>query len=319
MKMPTNHYCSMTNGFAVILDIHFGKKCNIRLDNTEDVIEQKLTEILEYCLNNKVRYIIIAGDVFDNCSIDRKTFMKAYNIFKKFKDNGIHVFTIYGNHDEYRYNPEFRNNTPLKDLQDLEVITVIDSEDSIEVVDDYEDTTYMIYGYPYVETDKLKSTRISYQERKSAYQVIIGHTFYDNEFMGGENNITDDDVESINCDYLILGHDHSYYEPERVFNTDVFRFGSLVRGTSSDNDLNRKVKFMHFYGDGEWKEIVLDVKDLKEVTTAKATVKEDKVDFNELIEEIKIIENETEEMDTILEAINNLENEKVKEIIRRNI
>ena len=83
MKMPTNHYCSMTNGFVVILDIHFGKKCNIRLDNTEDAIKDKIDQVITYCVDNDVKVMFIAGDIFDNCSVDRKTFMKAYNIFKK--------------------------------------------------------------------------------------------------------------------------------------------------------------------------------------------------------------------------------------------
>ncbi len=314
----TNYFFEETNGFVVLLDIHFGKKCNIRLDNTEDVIEDKINQIISYCNDNNVKIVFIAGDIFDSCSIGRKEFIRAYNILKKFKDNNIELVTIYGNHDEYRYNPNYRKDTPLNDLVNMEIIKTIDSEDKIVILTN-DNIGYNIYGFPYVETQKLKEKRISYKDRISAFQVIIGHTFYDNEFMGGENNITDDDLESINCDYLILGHDHSYYEPERVFNTEVFRFGSLVRGTSSANDLQRKVKFMHLYGDGEWKEVALDVQDLKEVTTAKATVKEDKIDFNELIEEIKIVESETNNIDSVMESINNLENEQVKEIIRRNI
>lgn len=316
--MAKEYYYEGTNGFAVILDIHFGKKCNIRLDNTEDIIEDKINQIISYCKDNNIKVVFIAGDIFDNCSINRKEFVRAYNILKKFKDNDIELITIYGNHDEYRYNPDFRKETPLNDLVNMGIIKLLNGDDKYDIFTE-DNVNYSIYGFPYVETEKLKNKRIHFTKRQNSYQVIIGHTFYDNEFMGGENNVTENDLESINCDYLILGHDHSYYEPERVFNTDVFRFGSLVRGTSSTNDLQRKVKFMHFYGDGEWKEIALDVKDLKEVTTAKATVKEDKVDFNELIEEIKIVETNGEEKDTIMETINNLENEKVKEIIRRNI
>ena len=313
--MGTNYYFDSTNGFVAILDIHFGKKCNIRLDNTEDVIEKKLNEVLEYCLNNDVKVVILAGDVFENCSIDRKTFMRAYSIFNEFKKNGVYVFTIYGNHDEYRYNPKYRKETPLNDLKDLEVITIINSEDSIEIVD-YNYITYNIYGFPYTETDKLKEFSINKEYNDEERNVIIGHTFFENEFMGGDNNLTKEHIKKIGADYYILGHDHSYYEPEEVSNSYVFRFGSLVRGTSSKNDLEREVMVMHFC-DNEWEEIKLNAPKLENVVIAKASIKEQKIDYKEMIEEIKITDDDNN--DSVIEAINKIENEKVKEVIRRNI
>ena len=99
-------------------------------------------------------------------------------------------------------------------------------------------------------------------------------------------------------------------------NSYVFRFGSLVRGTSSKNDLEREVMVMHFC-DNEWEEIKLNAPKLENVVIAKASIKEQKIDYKEMIEEIKITDDDNN--DSVIEAINKIENEKVKEVIRRNI
>lgn len=308
-----DYYLETTNGFVAILDIHYGKKCNIRLDDTEEVISNKMSQILDYCLDNNVKVVLVAGDIFDNCSISRKSFIKAYETFSKFKKYEIDLYVIYGNHDEYRYNKDFRSETPLRDLKTLGAVKIIDSQDSVEILDE-QNNKYMIYGFPYLETAKLKETVF---EKESGYKnVVIAHTFYDNEFMGGENNLTKEDIQRINADYYILGHDHSYYPEERIGDKRVFRFGSLVRGTSSKNDLERDVIFMHFH-DGEYEEIKLDVEKLENVTVAKATIKEEKIDYKEIIEEIKI--SEDDKIDTVMDAVNKIENKEVREIIRRNI
>lgn len=293
-----------------ILDLHFGKKCNIRLDDTDTTIYEKLEKVFDDCVRDGTNIVVLAGDIFDNCSISRKTFMTAIKIFNQFKTCDIDVYTIFGNHDEYRYNKTFRSETPLNDLMKLGLIK--DLQDIELIFGDK--VQYKITGFEYLDdgiNDFIKNNKDT-----TFKNICIGHTFYDNEFMGGKKNINKELLENSNIDYLILGHDHSWYDPITVGKTTVYRFGSLVRGTSSVNDLNRKVGYLHIDDNGP-RFVEIPTKELKDITIAKATIKEEKQDFKEMIEELTVTE--TEEIDTVMDYINKLENETIKEIIRRHI
>lgn len=308
-----------SNGFISILDIHFGKKCNNRLDNIDETLKEKFSQIFSECINNNIKVIFIAGDIFENCSVDRKILMLAYKIFNKFKNHNIQVFTIYGNHDEYRYNKDFRYLTPLKDLADLGVINLLSNE-PIQIENNGV-VEYCIKGFDYLDTDKLKEYL---KEQKSINEIItiaIGHCFYENEFMGGKENITKEDVEKSDVDFLILGHDHSHYNTQLCGKTHIIRNGSVIRDSSSKNDMERIPSITIFQKtNGQFTVINKELKceKLKSVISTKNIVnkEQNKIDFKEMIEAIKI-DNETKEIDLISEAINNLENEDVKRTIRR--
>lgn len=305
-----------SNGFISILDIHFGKKCNNRLDNIDETIINKFSQIFSECVERDIKAIFIAGDIFENCSVDRKTLMLAYKIFNKFKNHGIQVFTIYGNHDEYRYNKDFRHLTPLKDLVDLGVISLM-SDEKIQIENNGV-VEYSIKGFDYLDTDKLKEYLKKDIIETKIRTIAIGHCFYENEFMGGKENITKEEVQNSNIDYLILGHDHSHYSEELCGKTHIFRNGSVIRDSSSKNDMERTPSILIFKKDNKVKEYMLKCEELKNVISTKNIVnkEQNKIDFKEMIEAIKI-DNETKEIDLISEAINNLENEDVKNTIRR--
>lgn len=291
---------------AVVLDLHFGKKCNIRLDDTDTVITEKLMQLLD----KNITKIIFAGDIFENCSITRKSFMSAVKLFSLFKDKGIKVFSIYGNHDEYRYNKNYRKETPLNDLVDLGLITLLDGNKLIT-------ENYEIYGFDYLNLKEIKEF-VSKNHNKDKKIICIGHTFYENEMMGGEYNLTKELIKKGNVDYLILGHDHSFYLEEKVSNTIIYRIGSVVRDSSTKNNIERKPGYLLFE-EGNPKFISFECRDLKDLLISKVTLeKKKKIDYNELIEEIKILE-KGNYSDEVIEAINKLENEDIKAIIRRNL
>lgn len=302
-----------SNGFVSVLDLHFGKKCSTRIDNFDEALEDKLNQIFKYCKDNSVNAVIFAGDIFDNNSIDRKSLLKAFKIFKQFNDNGISCFTIWGNHDEYRYNENFRENTPLYFLMQLDVMhNLFDLK-----IYKNEKLVYKIKGFDYLD-DSIKEYVATQHQKANEKIVAIGHTFYENSFMGGEHNLTEEMVKKGNVDILILGHDHSKYSNVTVGTTKIYRFGSLVRDNSNENNMHRIPCFIHFNGDVA-NEVTLNCKELKDLIIAKVSAaKEVEIDYKELIEEIKITEEEEKE-DTIMEAINQLENTKIQEIIRRNL
>lgn len=86
-------------GFIAVLDIHFGKKCSIRLDDIDQTLIEKLEQILKICINDNIQVLLTAGDIFDGINISRSALFKAWEIFDKFKKAGITVFVLFGNHD----------------------------------------------------------------------------------------------------------------------------------------------------------------------------------------------------------------------------
>ena len=307
----------MTGGIAVVLDLHFGKKCNFRLEeNMDQVISKKLDFIKDYCIEKEIKTVIFAGDIFENCSINRSTFMSAVKSFKKFKEDNIDVVAIFGNHDEYRYNKNMRLLTPLYDLEELGLVYC-------------KDEGYEIYRngvrfmcFSYLETQKLCEFLSNGNKDKNNdkdTRVAIGHAFYENEFMGGtEANITKEMLDKSDIDFLVLGHDHTDYEELKVGDKYVLRCGSILRDNTTQNSLNRTPSFYHITRNKQFERIEIPkcvvLKDVVKVENLEK--KKEVISYKEIIEEISI--NEDIE-DNVLDAINNLENKEVKDIIRRYI
>ena len=306
----------MTGGIAVVLDLHFGKKCNFRLEeNMDQVISKKLDFIKDYCIEKEIKTVIFAGDIFENCSINRATFMSAVKSFKKFKENNIEVLVIFGNHDEYRYNKNMRELTPLYDLVDLGLVFYLDGEYEV-----FRDGIKFIC-FSYLNTQKLYEFLLNgKQENKDKNtRVAIGHAFYENEFMGGtEANITKEMLDKSDIDFLVLGHDHTDYEDLKVGDKYVLRCGSILRDNTTQNSLNRTPSFYHITRNKQFERIEIPkcvvLKDVVKVENLEK--KKEVISYKEIIEEISI--NEDIE-DNVLDAINNLENKEVKDIIRRYI
>lgn len=298
--------------FIFILDIHFGKKCNIRLDDIDLVIEDKFNQILDYSLKNNIKNIFIAGDIFDGVNVGIQSINKSVKIFKKFKDNSIKIYTIWGNHDEYRGNPEFRNKTPLYLLKEMELITPF----QVVELDDY-----IIYGYDYYDIalyDMLENNK-KYIKEKNKKIIVLAHSFYDNEFMGGKYNIKKEWIEKDSMiDYIVLGHDHSEYDDITIGNTKILRFGSLTRVTSSKGDIHRTPKFVVFNSNG-YEKIKLKCNELNDVLISEITNKKNiEIKYETIIEEIQKINLDKEkEVNSIIEEINLIENENIKNIILR--
>lgn len=306
----------MTGGIAVVLDLHFGKKCNFRLeDNMDQVIAKKLDFIKDYCIRKEIGTVIFAGDIFENCSINRSTFMSAVKSFKKFKENNIESIIVFGNHDEYRYNKNMRELTPLYDLADLGLVYYLDE---YEVLRD----GVKFICFSYLNTQKLYEFLLNgnkENEDSEHTRVAIGHAFYENEFMGGtEANITKEMLDKSDIDILVLGHDHTDYEDLKVGDKYVLRCGSILRDNTTQNSLNRTPSFYHISKNKQFERIEIpkcvSLKDVVKVENLEK--KKEVISYKEIIEEISI--NEDIE-DNVLDAINNLENKEVKDIIRRYI
>lgn len=297
-------------GYLFLLDIHFGKKCNFRIDDIDETIKYKMDYVLRYALEHNIKNIFIAGDIYENSSINRKSFMNSIKIFNRFKENGINVYSIFGNHDEYRYNLEYRDYTPLSDLISLNLVKHLN-----EFIDEKENV--YIKGFDYISKDLISYIGSKKNNKNKKYtEIVVAHSFYNNELMGGkEHNITDEILEHNSIDYIVLGHDHTKYKDVKVNNTTILRCGSLVRDNTTKNSLERIPSFYHFCNNNFEEIQIPNCNVLKDIVKAKVEVKKEVISYKEMIEEINT--SATDDTDDVLDLIDNIENEDVKRIIRR--
>jgi len=82
--------------FAHIADCHIGSWRDPKLNNAAT---EAFTKAVDYCIENKVDFIVIAGDLF-NTSLPSITHLKQATFkLKQLKDNKIPVYIVAGSHD----------------------------------------------------------------------------------------------------------------------------------------------------------------------------------------------------------------------------
>ncbi|MGL4865260.1 MULTISPECIES: metallophosphoesterase [Bacteria] len=309
MKEKRQLVVNSENGFVVFLDVHFGKKCGIRIDDVDLAIIEKLKQILLYCIENKISVVLTAGDIFDGVNVSRTALFQSWQIFNEFKKNNIDVFVIFGNHDLYRGNYNISQETPLYFLIQTGVVKLYPKLLTIQNTE----SEYNVSAFSYHE--EIEENKI---EQKNS--VLIAHTFYDNEFMGKGHNLTKEDVIKLKYHKVILGHDHSRYNDIEFDNGyKVFRFGSLARVSTTPGELSREIGFMHFNYNSEVF-VSLVTRNLEEIAKAETKkVKEITVDYTEIIDEIQKSSIDIKEDDIVLKKVNSINNEFVKKIILENI
>jgi len=93
--------------FAHIADCHLGAQKYPKMKELELLA---FTKCLDKCIENKVDFIIISGDLFHSNLPDMGVVREAIKKLKELQDNNIPVYVNYGSHD---YSP---NRTSIIDV-----------------------------------------------------------------------------------------------------------------------------------------------------------------------------------------------------------
>lgn len=236
---------------------------------------EKLDSIKNICLNKNIEHVIFLGDVFNNNSGLTNYFeTEIWAKLLEFKNNNIKLHTIIGNHDM-----AFQNETEFKGtyLYKAFLAGIINYLTTLDLGDVH------IVGVDYNKEYK----QVDYA---SLYNILVAHSFYENERFGGtgNSNLTDEKCRNLGYMAYVLGHDHSPY-PEVVVSTPlspygpeykVFRPGSLTRGTSKTCNLYRKVQAYVFDSNTkEWSLEEIPTKPGLEVFKEKVVMQKD-IDLN---------------------------------------
>lgn len=224
---------------AMIGDLHGDtQQPSSRIDNYMETMSSKMLDILEKCISGNVKATFWSGDIFNRIQLPSECVNRVGSIFIKFKEKGIRVFSIYGNHDMCRNTADegVYTKSPLTILFNFGVIEHVNLSNSIVI-----NKKTLITAVDYAEVVPIAN-------KVAKYNILFAHVFYNaGDIMADEkHNIKPSDIDELGYDGMMLGHDHTDYETMSVGKkgTVIIRPGSVMRATCHDTNF---IRVPHFY------------------------------------------------------------------------
>lgn len=225
---------------AVIGDVHItGKNPRCRKDIYLDSILTKLDQILS---SNDI--VLCLGDLFDSASVEEEAVSRFLKLVIK---HNKPFYTIFGNHDLYKYSTQLLEKTSLGLTMLKGVVKHLGSEG------------LTIGSYTFQEIPFRAKNPIVPEVDPNT--ILLGHFFFENNLCP-DYSITREQLEKCNAKFMLLGHDHEPHAPLTFGSTELLRQGSICRNTAFIYQFNRVPTYIQFSIDKDflsYKVISLDV------------------------------------------------------------
>jgi len=249
--------------FAHMADIHLG---GWKQQPMQDLNFQSFKKAIDICINSKLEFVLIAGDLFDSAYPPIEILKETFAEFRRLKEANIPCFIIAGSHDYSVSGKTFLDVLEkagfCKNVTDFEVIekqrfpSPRDSESQKE-----KDTIILnptlfggvaIYGYPGkksgLEIDDLR--RVKLNDAPGMFKIFMLHTTIDK----AKGTLPIDALETDllpKADYYALGHLHIDFQyqnfiypgpifPNNFQELEDLNYGSFyIIDTESENSLRK--------------------------------------------------------------------------------
>lgn len=179
------------------------------LDNYEEAPKEKIRvatrdaveRMVELAIEEKVDFIVLAGDLADGDWKDSQTMLWLTNQFRRLDEYNIVVYTIRGNHDA--------QNNLSKYIQELEIVKEFPPDEPTTF--DNQEKKYAIHGQSYPSREVNKNLVKEYPAAKDGlFNIGILHT----NLTGSKEHdnyapTSLDELKSKKYDYWALGHVHN--------------------------------------------------------------------------------------------------------------
>ncbi len=256
--------------FVHIADMHFDTPFT-NLSSKSDFgkmrrLDQReiFKKIINYIYDNKINYLFISGDFYENEYIKKSTIEYINELFKKIPETKI--FITPGNHDPYLKNSAYYN---FEWNENVKIFT-----SKIERVETPEADIYGVgFNDFYCSNLNVENIKI---ENKDKINILITHGSLNasDKLQLQYNPLNKNKLKELGFDYIALGHihkpDYNSEEGQRIVypgSTISMGFDELgehgfIEGNLNKNEL--KISFIPV-DDKEFKEIELDVTNINDL------------------------------------------------------
>lgn len=225
------------DSIAFILDLHMDSTTpSSRIDDLQETLLDKMDDIREKCIERRVKHIFFAGDIFNRIACTHASVNLLGESFLKFKENGIQLYSILGNHDIVRNSLEAMEKSPIQTLFSFGVLSHISRDSKVFI-----NSKVLISPFDYTEVVEPVPDDYTHM-----FNVLLAHVFYNASDLlaDDKHNIREAEVDRLGYDLMVLGHDHQEYPTIKVNNTTIVRCGAVLRGTAHNYNFTRKPKFV---------------------------------------------------------------------------
>ena len=208
-------------------DLHFDTPFNEVDDKQRAINKEELKEvfknIINFCKEKQVDILLLAGDIFDNLTLNRETIYFLENVFNNIKET--RVFISPGNHDPYN------NNSFYKLIKWPENVYIF--KDKLEKVYIKELETN-VWGAAFNEKYVRESLIRGFSQNNKEINIMAIHGEISSSSEGNEYNpITLKDIQESGMDYIALGHRHNFSGVLKEGNT-FYSYSGCPQGRGFD-------------------------------------------------------------------------------------
>ena len=218
--------------FAHMSDVHLG---GWRYQELQRLNFESFQRTIEICIEERVDFILIAGDLFDIAFPPIEILKETFAEFRKLHDAKIPCFLISGSHDYSVSGKTFLD--VLEKAGFCKNVYDFEEKDEKIILNPTIHDDVAIYGYPGKKTglDVQDLRRIELKE-SSLFKILMLHTTIDK--VKGDLPIDAIETESLpHADYYALGHIHVIFKhgnfvyPGPLFPNNFVELETLKHGT----------------------------------------------------------------------------------------
>ena len=208
-------------------DIHFdtpfsGMRPKEALKSKEE-LKQVFENIIKMILEKEIDIFLIAGDIFDNLSVNKTTLYFIKNCFQNISK--VKIFVSPGNHDPF-------NEKSFYNIVDWPTNVHIFKGHMKSVI--LEDLNTIVWGAGF-DTSHVNKSLLKDVKRVDGYNnIMVLHGEITTTKEGNDYNpITEEDIARSNMDYIALGHRHKFSEVKKIENT-YYSYSGCPQGRGFD-------------------------------------------------------------------------------------
>lgn len=218
-------------------DIHLADKGPItRLDDYRESILNKLAQIRDFCIKEKVDLALCAGDIFHIKTASKNTHYLVSKTVALFKSFPCPIYTIYGNHDIRQDNLNTLITQPFYTLLTSDACSLI--QDNF-----FYDNKIRVFSVDYLNNPEYSD--FNRENKGELIQICVAHVNASSKFddLFGERVYKYQDLAGCTPNIFVFGHYHPDQGIETINNKHFINVGSLSRGSLKRDELTRIPSF----------------------------------------------------------------------------